>query len=292
MEILALVGSPRRLGNSELMAKEISRCISEPHRLKLVRLPEMDIGPCRACYACLFDERTCPQKDDFPQIFEALVKSDALILAVPTYMLAANASLKQFLDRGLSLFTRIEQLWGKPAVAVTIAGIPGMEGYTKLCLDSALRLIGAQPKASEVVYGALPGEVFMNETNRQMADRLARALLGPTPDWEDEPWRCPACGGDTFRFLESHRLRCMTCSSPGNIQLQNDQISLAVDAPEDHFFLTLEGARHHLHWLQGMKQRFLETKKELKSICLDYLHEGEWLEPRRKQDNVSPKKRN
>ena len=48
MEVLALLGSPRRLGNSELMAKEISRQIPEPHRLKLVRLPEMDIRPCRA----------------------------------------------------------------------------------------------------------------------------------------------------------------------------------------------------------------------------------------------------
>ena len=48
MEVLALVGSPRRLGNSELMAKEISRQIPDPHRLKLVRLAEMDIRPCRA----------------------------------------------------------------------------------------------------------------------------------------------------------------------------------------------------------------------------------------------------
>ena len=82
MDILALVGSPRRLGNSELMAKEISRHISEPHRLKLVRLPEMDIRPCRACYSCLFDEKTCPQGDDFPQILNALVQADGLILAV------------------------------------------------------------------------------------------------------------------------------------------------------------------------------------------------------------------
>jgi multimeric flavodoxin WrbA len=287
MDILALVGSPRRLGNSELMAKEISRCISEPHRLKLVRLPEMDIGPCRACYTCLFDERTCPQEDDFPKILEALVKADAIILAAPTYMLAANASLKQFLDRGLSIFTQIEKLWGKPAVAVAIAGIPGMEGYTKLCLDSALRLIGAQPKASEVVYGALPGEVFMNENNRQTANKLAEALLGPPPDWEAEPWRCPACGGDTYRFFGTDQVRCMTCSSPGNIKLRKDQISIAVDAPEDHFFLTLEGAQRHLRWLQGMKQRFLEQKENLKSICLDYLHQGEWLEPRRKEDKVS-----
>ena len=284
MDILALVASPRRLGNSELMAKEISRNISEPHRLKLVRLPEMDIGSCRACYACLFDERTCPQDDDFSPILGELIKADAIILVAPTYMLAANASLKQFLDRGLSLFAHIELLWGKPAVAVTIAGIPGMEGYTKLCLDNALRLIGAQPRASEVVYGALPGEIFLNNTNRQTAKTIAKALLGSPPEWEDKPWLCPACGGDTFRFLGSGRVRCMTCSSPGNIELRNHEIGFTVDAPADHFFLSLEGARRHLHWLQGMKQRFLERKKELKSICLDYLHEGEWLEPGRKED--------
>jgi hypothetical protein len=33
-----------------------------------------------------------------------------------------------------------------------------------------------------------------------------------------------------------------------------------------------------------MKGRFLEKKKELKSICLDYLHEGEWLETKRKEN--------
>jgi multimeric flavodoxin WrbA len=287
MEILALVGSPRRLGNSELMVKEISRRIPEPHRLKLVRLPEMDIRSCRACYTCLFDEHTCPQADDFPTILEALLQADGLILAVPVYMLAANASLKQFLDRGLSLYGHFEQLWGKPAVAVAIAGIPGMEGYTKLCLDSALRLMGAQPQASEVVYGALPGEVFMNQDNLNTAAKLAKALFGPPPNWQGESWRCQACGGDTFRFLDSDQVRCMTCSSPGKVLLKEGQISFAVDPHEDHFFLTLEGARRHLHWLQGMKGRFLEKKKELKSICLDYLHEGEWLETKRKENKVA-----
>lgn len=284
MEVLALLGSPRRLGNSELMAKEISRQIPEPHRLKLVRLVEMDIRPCRACYTCMFDEHTCPQGDDFPRILQALLKADGLILAVPVYMLAANASLKRFLDRGLSLYGHFKQLWKKPAVAVTIAGIPGMEGYAKLCLDSALRLMGAEPKGSEVFYGALPGEVLMDQDNLQRAATLARALFGPPLDRQSQPYRCHACGGDTFRFLGSEQVRCMTCSSPGKVHITDGRISFAVDPPEDHFFLSLEGARRHLHWLQGMKQRFLEHKKELKSICLDYLHEGEWLEPREKSN--------
>jgi multimeric flavodoxin WrbA len=291
-KVLALLGSPRRLGNSELMAKEISRHIPEPHRLLLIRLPDMDIRSCRACYTCLFDERTCPQSDDFSRVLKEVVEADALILAVPTYLLAANASLKQFLDRGLSFYQHFPQLWGKPAVAVAIAGIQGMEGYTKLCLDSALRIMGAQIKASEVVYAALPGEIFLNGTNRQVARQLGTALFSPGPDWQSQPWRCPECGGDTFRFLGPSQVRCMTCSSPGTVQVANGQISFAVRVPAHHFFLTLEGALRHRDWLREMKGRFLEKKKELKAICLDYLHEGEWLESKSKKEKfpgLSPK---
>ena len=79
----------------------------------------------------------------------------------------------------------------------------------------------------------------------------------------------------------------MTCSSPGEVRMVDGQISFAVDPPEDHFFLTLEGAQQHLLWLQGMKERFLEKKEDLKAICLDYLHDGEWLEPKQKQDGVA-----
>ena len=276
--VLALVGSPRRLGNSELMAKEISRQLPEPHRLELVRLPDMDIRPCRACYTCLYDERACSQDDDFPRILDALLQADALILSVPAYLLAANASLKRFLDRGLSFHRHFARLWGKPAVAVTIAGIPGMEGYTKLCLESAARLMGLELKASEVVYGALPGEVFLTEANFQVAKELARALVGPPPEWRSAPWRCSACGGDTFRFLGPDQVRCMTCSSPGKVAVKEGQVTFAVEAAEDHFFLTVEGAVRHGKWLRQMKERFREKRQELKAICLPYLHDGEWLE--------------
>jgi multimeric flavodoxin WrbA len=279
-----LIGTPRKLGNSELMAKEISRHVEESHTLQLVRLPAMDIRPCRACYTCLFDETGCPQDDDFGGILEALFEADAFILSAPTYLLSANASVKTLLDRGLAFYSRIDRLWGKPAVAVTVAGIPGMEGYTKLCLDSTLRAMGAELKGSEVVYGALPGEVFMNENNRQIAEILAEALFGPTPDWQSVPWRCNACGGDTFRFLGPDQVRCMTCSSPGRVFLSDGRLGLSVEAVENHFLLSLEGALHHRDWLRDMKKRFLEKKDELKKICLNYRKEGDWLKSRQKEE--------
>jgi multimeric flavodoxin WrbA len=283
-KIVALIGSPRKLGNSELMAKEISRHIAASHTLQLIRLPAMDIRPCRACYTCLFDEKGCPQEDDFSQILAAILEADGLIVSAPTYFLSANASLKVLLDRGLALYAHYDRLWGKPSVAVAVAGIPGMEGFTKLCLESALRAMGTRLKASGVVYGALPGEVFMNEENRQVAKAFAAALFDPTPDWQSVPWRCDACGGDTFRFLGPDQVRCMTCSSPGQVLIDEGRLTLSVKAPEDHFFLTLEGAHRHRHWLQGMKKRFLEKKDALKTICLDYREDGDWLKSRQKSE--------
>jgi multimeric flavodoxin WrbA len=276
-QVVALIGSPRRLGNSELMAKEISRHISEPHHLQLVRLPALNIKPCRACYTCLFDKKGCPQDDDFGKILAALLEADGLILSAPAYFLSANASVKKFLDRGLAFYPEFDRLWGKPAVAVTVAGIPGMEGYTKLCLESACRAMGTELKGSEVVYGALPGEVFMNEDNRQAAESLAGALFAAPPDWQNVAWRCGACGGDTFRFLGPDQVRCMTCSSSGKVLLDGGHLEFSVQAPENHFFLTLEGALHHRDWLRGMKKRFIEKKDVLKSICVDYRKDGDWL---------------
>ncbi len=123
--VLGIIGSPRRLGNSEIMVKEISRQIPEPHRLRLLRLADFTIGPCRGCYACLFKEEQCIQKDDLAALQEAILAADALILAAPTYFLGINGALKQVVDRGLAFYTHIERLWGKPSVGVCIAGIHG-----------------------------------------------------------------------------------------------------------------------------------------------------------------------
>ena len=88
--VLAIIGSPRKLGNCEIMAKEISRRIDQPHQLRLLRLGEYDIRPCRGCYTCLFKNQ-CVIDDDFTAVAAAMVEADALIVAVPTYFLGPNA---------------------------------------------------------------------------------------------------------------------------------------------------------------------------------------------------------
>ncbi|MFP4033502.1 MAG: flavodoxin family protein, partial [Desulfococcaceae bacterium] len=148
--VLGIIASPRRLGNCELMVKEIARSIPEPHDLRLLRLHDFAIGSCRACYACLFGDGVCPVGDDLPAAIEAIAGADALIVAAPTYYLGPNAALKDFLDRGLSIYAHADRLWGTPAVGVSVAGIPGREGYAKLGIQSFLKLLLGDVKGVEV----------------------------------------------------------------------------------------------------------------------------------------------
>lgn len=279
--VLGIVGSMRRLGNCEIMTKEIGRRIAEPHRLKLLRLPEFDIAPCRGCYTCLVKDQ-CVIDDDYARVVEALLEADMLVVAAPTYFLGPSAILKRFTDRGLSLYPHIENLWAKPAVAAGIAGIAGKEGYTLLGLENFVKMIFGDLRMSRIVYGALPGEVFLNEENLDTAAALAAALsnesAGPL-----EPC-CPLCGGQTVRFLGSNRVRCMLCSNAGTLSMEGKVPRLHMQRSRHEFFLTRDDALAHKQWLVGMKSRFLQHKKPLKQISLEYREDGQWVRPLKTDD--------
>lgn len=279
--LLGIVGSLRKSGNSELFVKELFRQLSGDWELKLLRLPQMDIRPCKACYQCIFDEGKCPQSDDFSLVLDALIRSDAYVVASPTYLLGANASLKRFLDRGLCFYGHLDGLWGKPAVAVAIAGIEGMEGHTKLDVESFVKLTMGDLRGSEVLYGALPGEIFLKSGGRETALRLARALEGYGEPAQPAVPLCPVCGGDTFRFLPDGQVRCMLCSSAGPAGCEEGRLRVQTQAGEHTLFLSYEEARHHADWLRTMKDQFLARRNELKEVAQAYAGEGSWVTPQK-----------
>ena len=276
-KILAIIGSPRKLGNCEIMAKEISNQLSIPHELNLLRLQDFKLLPCRGCYQCLFTEKHCVLDDDLKTVIQAMLDADAYIVSAPTYFLGINASLKTFLDRGISFYAHIENLWSKPAVGVAIAGIEGKEGYSRLVIQSFLKMIFAEDKNTKVVYGALPGEIFLNQENKQAAGKLASALFGTGA--EKKGPCCPQCGGDTFRFIDKNRVRCMLCSNSGIITMPSGSPTFEITESRHEFFASKEDALKHKEWLLGMKSRFTQNKKTLKEITLPYLKQGAWIKP-------------
>jgi hypothetical protein len=226
--------------------------------------------------------------DDLYLVLDALGAADACVVAAPTYALGAHASLKRLQDRTLSFYGALDSLWRKPAVGVAIAGIKGMEGHAKLAVDSFIRTSRLDHRGSEVLYGALPGEIFTKGNGKEIAVKLAARLNGsmaPCDDGAETAPSCPVCGGDTFRFLPEGGVRCMICSSSG-VLLEKAGGFLVIENPDGQMFrMTYESTIEHGEWLRSKKDAFQATRDELKAVTAEYLHIGEWLRPERLKKN-------
>jgi multimeric flavodoxin WrbA len=271
-KVLGIVASRRRSGNCEILVKEISRSLGVAHEIKLLRLPDFDLRYCTGCYRCLSSDGGCVIDDDLSLVLEAIDWADALILATPTYFLGAHASLKAFIDRAISFYGRADQLWGKPAVGIGVAGMDGKEGSTHLDIERFFSVLLAKNRRSRIVYGAYPGEVLLNEGNRKVVSDLASALFGTSAPGTESG--CPVCAGETFRFMEGKKARCMLCSSLGTLSLEGDRYTFVVDEGEHQFLFCEAKALEHREWLKNMKYGYRGKKKELQKVMEKY--EGTW----------------
>jgi len=275
--ILGIIGSPRKAGNSELLVKEICRNVPEEHILRMIRLPRLQIKACRACYKCITEDK-CPIDDDFKLVMDSLREADAIIIAAPCYLLGPNASIKLFLDRGLQFYTYLDELWGKPGITITVAGIEGQEGYTRAGLAILAKFMGLDVKENAVFFGALPGEVLLNGENKKRAAHLGRILFDKDYKTEKKDYLCPVCFNDIFQFLPENRIKCMVCRHEGTISSVDGRFRVDIKPGQSSFLMTYQEAKEHKEWLKGMKERFLEMRTVLKEVAADYTKDGEWIE--------------
>jgi multimeric flavodoxin WrbA len=99
LQVLGIVGSPRKGGNTETLIDAVLSGAQEAGAwTEKVLLRDLEIGPCRACDAC---QRTgmCVQEDDMPALLEKMKHSSVWVLGTPVYWWGPTAQFKAFLDR-------------------------------------------------------------------------------------------------------------------------------------------------------------------------------------------------
>ena len=99
MKAIVIVGSPRKNGNTEILARHTLRAIEEEGLdTELIRLCELEIKGCNACNACKKEE-LCTIDDDLWPIYVKMKEADAIILASPVYFGSATPEIKALMDR-------------------------------------------------------------------------------------------------------------------------------------------------------------------------------------------------
>jgi len=102
---LVILGSPRRKGNSAILAEQIAKgAMANKADVETVYLHGMDIAPCKACMQCQKKRsKGCSTRDDMQKIYLKLLEADAWVIASPVYWFTMSAQTKTFMDRCFAL---------------------------------------------------------------------------------------------------------------------------------------------------------------------------------------------
>ncbi len=122
MNILAVLGSPRKGGNTDtLVDKVIEGARASGATVDKIYLADLQIGACDVCDSCSKDGR-CVKDDGMQQVYTKMLWASGFIIGTPVYWWGPSAQTKLFIDRWYAFDNKREAFSGKPLVVASTSG--------------------------------------------------------------------------------------------------------------------------------------------------------------------------
>jgi len=122
MKILALIGSPRKGGNTDILVDQILKgAKTKGHTCEKLYLYKYKILPCTDCRKCKRGEHVCPVKDGMQKVYPKIACADVIIFGTPNYWNGPTAQMKLLFDR-MRPFSGGKGVKGKKGIVVSPAG--------------------------------------------------------------------------------------------------------------------------------------------------------------------------
>ncbi len=122
MKILAIMGSPRGGGNTDILLSKIAegaRAVGA--EVEVVSLGGLQVRECDGCHAC-WRGRACSKDDDMRGLYPKIAGSDVVVFGTPVYWYGPTALMKAFIDRFVyfNCEANRSQVRGKKAVVAIV----------------------------------------------------------------------------------------------------------------------------------------------------------------------------
>ncbi len=181
MEVLAISGSPRSGGNTELLIEQALGPFREQEwQVSEFFLSSRNVAPCDGCDVC-WNTGECVIRDDMDLLYKKFASCDAIIIGSPVYYRNVSAQLKAVFDRHHALF-RDKPLTGKAGGAIVVGrGASGGQSlalsiiYNFILSSGALAVPGERNGVSAVADK--PGDVLKQPQRLNQARILGDNLL-------------------------------------------------------------------------------------------------------------------
>jgi len=182
MKVLILAGSPRKGGNTDILADEAARGARESGaQVEKVYLDDFRIRPIGEVGDVIGQRVDTRADDDFLAVFGRFTEADAVIFATPVYWQGVSAQTKCFIDR-LSAYIKKPgyRIGGKAFAVITTFGAPDQGKWVTESIKPAVKFLGGTYAGDLAVCVTKKGEVRANAGAMKAAYELGRKLAGGT----------------------------------------------------------------------------------------------------------------
>ena len=184
-KVVVLLGSPRKKGNSAILAEQIARgAIKAGAKVETVFLQDLNIAPCKSCYACQKENsKGCSINDAMQEVYPKLLAAEAWVIASPVYWFTMSAQTKLFMDRCFALPAYAKEPFAGKQIAIAMS-YGDADPFISGCVNALRTFQDAfnytRSKIVGVVYGSAfgAGEIRTNEALLKEAEKLGRNLVG------------------------------------------------------------------------------------------------------------------
>jgi len=183
IQLLILVGSPRKDGNSTFLANRAADAArASGATVELVFLQDLDINPCEGCHVCRESvDAECILEDGMTGLYPKLRAADAILIATPIYSYDMTAQTKLLIDRLYALGSREgNALSGKRFGFIVVHGdkdqfTSGAATAMRCLHDTFARKAGWMRTIHGAAYAV--GDAAKNEPLAEAAARLGADLV-------------------------------------------------------------------------------------------------------------------
>ena len=279
MKALAIVSSPRKGGNSELAAKEILSQLPASWEKEMIRLNELNIKLCSACYACIPEDKKCKLDDDLQFLLEHVKSADKIIITCPVYFFGTHTMIKVASDRLLSILNNYNDFANKDCVIASFYGREKWDGAAKENLIIFARQLHLNLVDMASLLATIPGESVEGE-NLKVMQRLAKSLVKPPAELllPEGELRCTYCHGSAITPFVDGKWKCTICGETGTLEYKDGKFSIRGNNEKlSHF--SVENKVKHGDFLTEKKNYFIENRVHVKELQAKYAEMDWWVKP-------------
>ena len=177
MNILALIGSPRKGGNTDILVDQLLKgCLKKGHTGEKLYLYDYEISPCIDCRFCKTKDYSCAIRDDMQKIYPKMQMADLIIFGTPVYWYGPTGKMKLLIDR-MRPFIANKRLQGKKGLVVVPSeeGPDACEALLKM-FRMSFNYLGMQFGGKFLTTAYEKGEIAENKAELEKAYELGLSL--------------------------------------------------------------------------------------------------------------------